>query len=184
MNFFFRRLSFIHRPLISFTLIIASAVTQTLAQSDNAVYRCVGDDGVPTYTNNTVGLKGCQAVTGVSVTTIPAFKPPTPTTPTSPAASGSTGSTRGNVGLADFPKVDSEQQRQRDELGRRPILERELRDREERCANLRKDLNGGPARQAGESDTAFAQRQSAMRNQMERCDADLAAIRREINAIK
>jgi Domain of unknown function (DUF4124) len=156
------------------------AVSAVVAQSDNAVYRCIGDDGVPTYTNNTVGLKGCQTVTGVSVTTIPAFKPPAPAAPAPSTSAG----TRSNVGPADFPKVDLDQQRQRDELGRRPILERELRDREERCTNLRKDVNGGPARQANETDTAFGQRQSAMRNQLERCDADLAAIRREINAIK
>lgn len=157
------------------------------AQNDNAVYRCTGDDGVPTYTNNIVGLKNCQTVTGVSVTTIPAFKPPPP----APAVSTSTTSTtntastsRNNIGVADFPRVDNELQRQRDEIGRRPILERELRDREERCAATRKDLNGGPVRVPGESDSGFANRVATMQIQVERCAADIAAIKRELAALK
>jgi Domain of unknown function (DUF4124) len=153
------------------------------AQTDNAVYRCVSDDGVPTYTNTTVGLKGCQIVSGVSVTTIPAFKPPPSTVvtvnPTVPA-----NTTRTNTGPADFPRVDSDTQRQRDETGRRPILERELRDREERCAATRRELNTGPARLAGESDSTFGGRIVAMQTQIERCAADVAAIKRELAALK
>jgi hypothetical protein len=154
------------------------------AQNDNAVYRCLGDDGVPTYTNNTVGLKSCQIVSGVSVTTIPGFKPPAPISAPAPVATTANNSPRSNVGPADFPKTDVDTQRQRDETGRRPILERELRDREERCAATRKDLNGGPARQPGESDGSFAQRVAAMQTQVERCAADVAAIKRELAALK
>jgi hypothetical protein len=152
------------------------------AQTDNAVYRCIGDDGVPTYTNNIVGLKNCQTVSGVSVTTIPAFKPP----PTPPVVATNTAptSTRSAVGASDFPRVDNELQRQRDETGRRPILERELRDREERCAATKKDLNGGPVRVPGESDSGFANRVAAMQTQVERCAADIAAIKRELAALK
>ena len=157
-----------------------------LAQADNSVFRCVGDDGVPTYTNATLGLKGCQVVSGVTVTTIPAFKPPpaSPSTPALPSATVNASPVRSAVGPADFPRVDLETQRQRDETGRRPILERELRDREERCAATRKDLSGGPARTAGEGDTAFAQRVAAMQTQIERCAADVAAIKRELAALR
>lgn len=150
------------------------------AQNDTTIHRCVSDDGVPTYTNNPTGLKGCKAVSGGAVTTVPAFK-----APPAPAVSNTNASaTRSNTGPADFPKVDTDTQRQRDESGRRPILERELRDREERCAATRKDLNGGPARFAGENDTAFGQRVSAMQTQVERCAADVAAIKRELAALK
>lgn len=162
-------------------IVALTAMNMVWAQSENVIYRCTSEDGVPTYTNNTLGLKGCQAVSGVSVTTIPGFKAP-------PAAVASNtnnaNSTRSNVGPADFPKVDVDTQRQRDETGRRPILERELRDREERCAATRKDLNGGPARQPSESDSAFGQRVSAMQTQVERCAADVAAIKRELAALK
>jgi hypothetical protein len=214
------------RFLTSFACLASALVSIAQAQNDNAVYRCVGDDGVPTYTNATLGLKGCQVVSGVAVTTIPAFKPnPAAAAPlASTPANGGTGigngtgngnggvggaaiagnggasfgassagaapataprtSTVANVGPADFPRVDSETQRQRDETGRRPILERELRDREERCAATRKDLNGGPARPVGEPELAFAQRVAGMQLQLERCGADLAAIKRELNALK
>ncbi len=173
-NYFYKRLAAMAWLL---------APTLCLAQNDNAVYRCTGDDGVPTYTNNTVGLKNCLTVTGVSVTTIPAFKPP-PVAAAAPLASNNTASARSSVGAADFPRVDNELQRQRDETGRRPILERELRDREERCAATRKDLNGGPVRVPGESDSGFANRVAAMQMQVERCAADVAAIKRELAALK
>jgi hypothetical protein len=161
-----------------FAFALLSIVALSHAQ-DNAVYRCVGEDGVPTYTNSTAGLKGCQIVSGVSVTTIPGFKAPAPSAPVAASAP-----VRSNVGPADFPKTDLDTQRQRDETGRRPILERELRDREERCAATRKDLNGGPARSPGESDVAFGQRVAAMQTQIERCAADVAAIKRELAALK
>ncbi len=171
------------RMLTLFTALLAFGSAQ--AQNDNAVHRCVGDDGVPTYTNSTAGLKGCQIVTGVSVTTIPAFKPPPASVSPAPtSASNNATNSRSNVGPADFPKVDSDTQRQRDETGRRPILERELRDREERCAATRKDLSGGPARLAGETDVAFGQRVAAMQTQIERCAADVAAIKRELAALR
>jgi hypothetical protein len=211
------------RFLTLFACLASALVSIAQAQNDNAVYRCVGDDGVPTYTNTTLGLKGCQVVSGVAVTTIPAFKPnPASVAPlaSTPANGGTGGTGNGNggvggaaiagnggasfgagsagaapasaprtstvahVGPADFPRVDSETQRQRDETGRRPILERELRDREERCAATRKDLNGGPARSVGESELVFAQRVAGMQLQLERCGADLAAIKRELNALK
>jgi hypothetical protein len=176
------------KSLLTLTISLSSAVTTLAslivplvaqAQNDNVVYVCISDIGVPTYTNNTAGIKGCKALSGLSVTTIPAFKPPP-----SAANHNNTSNTRNNSGPADFPKVDTESQRQRDETGRRPILERELRDREDRCAATRKDLNGGPIRTAGENDASFEQRVNAMHTQVERCNADLAAIRRELNALK
>jgi Domain of unknown function (DUF4124) len=169
-----------YRRVIVLPCLLASALC--FAQTDNAVYRCIGDDGVPTYTNNIVGLKNCQTVTGVSVTTIPAFKPPP--TPAVVATNTATASSRSAVAASDFPRVDNELQRQRDETGRRPILERELRDREERCAATKKDLNGGSVRVPGESDSGFANRVAAMQTQVDRCAADIAAIKRELAALK
>ncbi len=164
--------------LMALPCLLASALC--FAQTDNVIYRCTGEDGVPTYTNNTAGLKNCQAVTGVSVTTVQAFKPP----PAPAVSTSATPSARSAVGPSDFPRVDNELQRQRDETGRRPILERELRDREERCAATKKDLNGGPVRVPGESDSGFANRVAAMQTQVERCAADIAAIKRELAALK
>lgn len=148
-----------------------------LAQS-SAVYRCTSNDAPPTYTNNPQGLKGCEIVSGVAVTTVPAFKAP-------PARSGSSSGSTSNAGPSDFPKVDTDLQKQRDELGRRPILERELRDREERCAQTRKDYNNGaPIKLTAEETPAFSQRTASLKTQSERCEADLSAIRRELSALK
>jgi hypothetical protein len=156
----------------------------THAQSENLVHVCVADDGTPTYTNNIVGLKGCKPLSGVYVTTIPAFKAPANDLRPTPTNTGNTVSARSNVGPADFPREDVASQKQRDETGRRPILERELRDREERCASTARDLTSGLTRYAGETDVMNKQRMTAMQTQVERCNADLAAIRRELSALK
>ncbi len=153
------------------------------AQNENLVHVCVSDDGTPTYTNNIVGLKGCKPLSGVYVTTIPAFKAP-PAEPRTTSTANAGTSSRSNVGPVDFPREDASSQKQRDETGRRPILERELRDREDRCAGTSRDLNSSPSRYAGENETAYRQRISAMQTQVERCNADLAAIRRELSALK
>lgn len=148
-----------------------------LAQG-SGVYRCSADNLPPTYTNNPQGLKGCELVSGVAVTTLPAFKAP-------PRTSGANASTTGNAGPADFPRVDADVQKQRDELGRRPILERELRDREERCYAIRKEYNNAaPNKLSGEETSNYQQRTTHLKTQTERCDADLLAIRRELSALK
>jgi hypothetical protein len=107
---------------------------------------------------------------------LPAFKaPPRP----------SNTSTASNTGPADFPKIEADVQKQRDELGRRPILERELRDREERCNLIRKEYNNAaPVKLTAEETSQYQQRVANLKTQAERCDADLLAIRRELSALK
>ncbi len=167
--------TFALRPALS--LLIFLLFSQAVIAQSAAVYRCSVNDEPPTYTNNPKGLKGCDIVSGVAVMTVPAFKAP----PTRPSGNNSTG----HSGPSDFPKIESDLQKQRDELGRRPILERELRDREERCAVSRKENNGGtPLKLQGEETAAFNQRAASLKTQIERCDADLAAIRRELSALK
>ena len=179
---------------LSITIVISIVSATALAQADNVVYRCVGDDGVPNYTNAIAGLKGCEPVSGVSVTTIPAFKqqaaptiPAAVTTPTAPPtatapARNSTGTSTGNTGPADFPRISADTQRQRDDMGRRPILERELKDREERCNSVR--ANSNIARGASEEMKAYSERMGTLQSQLDRCDADTAAIKRELSAIR
>ena len=160
-------------------LISWQAIALPAHAQSSAVYRCAVNDAPPTYTNNPQNLKGCEIVSGVAVTTVPAFKAPPARTGAASAAS------TGNPGPADFPKVDTDLQKQRDELGRRPILERELRDREERCALSRKDYsNGSPQKLNAEDAPSYAARLTGLKTQLERCDADLSAIRRELSALK
>jgi hypothetical protein len=166
------------------------AFNSAYAEEENVVYVCVADDGTPTYTNNKVGLTNCKPLNGVFVTTIPAFKVPTQT-PASESKSNNNfnvnSAPRTNNNLlrpSNFPREDLVSQRQRDELGRRPILENELRDREARCAATTRTLRAPLPRLAGETDAAFGQRIAAIQAQVERCNADLAAIRRELAALK
>ena len=171
---------------------LLSLPAQAQTANGNTVYRCVGDDGIANYTNNIAGLKGCEAVSGVTVTTIPAFKAPASTTNTSnnnsnnnnPAPSASPAAQRGNTGPADFPRVSNDTQKQRDELGRRPILEQELKDREQRCAAVRADSYGGIARGANEDIKAYSERMGTLKTQLDRCDADMSALKRELAALK
>jgi hypothetical protein len=170
---------------LMFILILSNSV---YAEEENIVYVCVADDGTPTYTNNKVGLTNCKPLSGVFVTTIPAFKiPAVESQPSNNNFNNNFAVPRTNNNLlrpSNFPREDVSSQRQRDELGRRPILETELRDREARCAATMRTLRAPLPRLAGETDAAFGQRITAIQAQVERCNADLAAIRRELAALK
>ena len=174
--------------------VIALIATFTLfspvqANDENIVYVCLADDGTPTYTNNKVGLSNCKPLSGVFVTTIPAFKIPASESKTN--NTNNTNSVNNNrnstantyMRPVDFPRENTSSQRQRDEIGRRPILENELRDRESRCSVIARSLRAPLPRLSGETDVAFGQRIAAMQAQVERCNADLAAIRRELTAL-
>lgn len=179
--------SFVYQRGIYLCLIAAfMAVTTAYAQEDNTVYVCLSDDGTPTYTNNKAGLSNCKPLSGVTVTTVSAFKlPPLESKPVYSANSTTHTSARNNtVTPTNFPREDFNSQRQRDQLGRRPILEAELRERESRCAATVRTLKAPMPRLVGETDTAFEQRIAAMQVQVERCNADLAAIRRELTNLK
>ena len=177
-------------------MVIFTLFSSVQANDENVVYVCLADDGTPTYTNNKVGLNNCKPLSGVFVTTIPAFKIPTSESKTNNI--NNTNNTKNTNSVnnnrnstantymrpVDFPRENTSSQRQRDEVGRRPILENELRDRESRCAVTTRSLRAPLPRLPSETDTAFGQRIAAMQAQVERCNADLAAIRRELTALK
>lgn len=177
-------------------MVIFTLFSSVQANDENVVYVCLADDGTPTYTNNKVGLNNCKPLSGVFVTTIPAFKIPasesktnninnTNNTKNTNSVNNNRNSTANTyMRPVDFPRENTSSQRQRDEVGRRPILENELRDRESRCAVTTRSLRAPLPRLPGETDVAFGQRIAAMQAQVERCNADLAAIRRELTALK
>jgi hypothetical protein len=172
-------------------IVIFTSLNPVQANDENIVYVCLADDGTPTYTNNKVGLSNCKPLSGVFVTTIPAFKMPasekennTNTTNNTSHISNKNNTVNTYMRPVDFPRENTHSQRQRDEVGRRPILENELRDRESRCSVITRSLRAPLPRLSGETDVAFGQRIAAMQAQVERCNADLAAIRRELTALK
>lgn len=86
---------------------------------------------------------------------------------------------------ADFPRVDTAQQRARDE-DRRSILLEELRNEERRLAGLRQEFNNGePERQGNEKNYAkYQARVAEMRDNIWRTEKNVEALKREIADIR
>jgi len=86
---------------------------------------------------------------------------------------------------ADFPKVNTFQQRVRDD-DRREILNDELRSEEGKLAELRRAFNGGePERQGNERNYAkYQERVVQMKDSIGRAEKNVDALKREIGNIK
>lgn len=85
----------------------------------------------------------------------------------------------------DFPRVDTAQQRARDN-DRRGILSEELRSEQQRLGELRKEFNNGePERQGNEKNYAkYQARVAEMRDSIFRAEKNIEALQREIANIR
>jgi|SRR5690606_17741405 len=150
-----------------FAILVASWAAPAQAQ----IWRCENADGVVEYSNSKPGRerKDCRQVDLPNLTTIPA-PAPAPAQRAQPKP--------------DFPKVDSSTQRARDEE-RRQILERELRKEEERLAALETEYKGGePDRLGNERNyQKYLDRVERLKADINRAEANVASIRREIDAL-
>jgi ribosomal protein L29 len=129
-----------------------------LATSSQAeVWLCKRGD-LEEYTN--VGnTKNCRKLNLPGITTVPAAK-------VSPAAVRSSGAAA-QVRPAEFPKVDGNVQRARDD-DRRKLLEDELKEQESKLLELRKSANAG---------------QPEQQLQIGRTEANIASLKRELSRI-
>jgi septal ring factor EnvC (AmiA/AmiB activator) len=86
---------------------------------------------------------------------------------------------------ANFPRVDSNQQKARDNE-RREILADELRNEEKKLAELKKDYNGGePERHGNEKNYAkYQERVAQMKDNLNRSEKNIEALKREMATIK
>ena len=102
---------------------------------------------------------------------------PQPARPRAPAAPA--------VTPADFPRVDTSQQRARDD-DRRGILNEELRLEAQKLAELRAEYkNGEPDRLGSERNYAkYQERVANLRDAIGRSERNIEALRREISNIK
>jgi hypothetical protein len=145
------------------------------AAQDKTVYRCPGPPVLYTdaMTPQEAKDKGCRAIEGTPVTVIPATRPRAP----APAVS-SPGARPGDA------RVDPAEQRARDTDARR-ILGDELRREEERLAEMRREFNNGePERRGDERNFArYQERVAEMRAAITRKEADVAALRRELEKL-
>lgn len=146
----------------------AAAVFQAEA---GTVWKCIGPDGRPQYTNvqnDTVG-RNCTVVTR-ELSVVPAPKPPTRATPSR---------------SSNFPSVDSETQRKRDDARRR-ILEEELATEQERLEEARAALAEQEAVRLGNERNyqKVLDRLQPYKDAVARHEKNIEALQREIANLK
>jgi len=159
-------------------LLAASVLTSLAAHAQDgtkAVYRCPGPPVLYTdaLTPQEARDRGCRTIDGAPLTVVQSRRPASaPAAPPAPAA---------QAPRPPEAKVDNAAQRARDTDARR-ILEQELRREEDKLAELRKEFNNGePERRGDERNFAkYQERVAEMRAAIQRKEADLAAIRREL----
>jgi hypothetical protein len=158
-------------PLHLFTLGLLFAACAAQAQDPaKPVYRCPGPPVLytDTLTPQEAKDKGCRTIEGTPITVVQAPKRPAPAPVSAASRPGD-------------QKVDPASQRARDTDARR-ILSEELQREEERLAALKAEFNNGePERRGDERNYArYAERVAEMKAAIQRKEADIAAIRREL----
>ncbi|MDN4061407.1 DUF4124 domain-containing protein [Massilia sp. YIM B02769] len=166
-------------------LALAAGLTITgAAQAQTQVYKCTDAQGRVEFTDS--NKKGCK------VLDLPGYipAPPARAVAPAPAPAARTNSPAGSAAAAapspsDFPRVDTSQQRARDN-DRREILNEELRAEEQKLAEQRREFNNGePPRNGNERNYAkYQERVAQMREDIGRTERNIEALRREIGNIR
>ena len=145
------------------------------AQDPKPVYRCPGPPVLYTdaLSAQEARDKGCRTIEGALITIVQ--------TPPKPRPSANSTTTASAASRPGDSRVDPAAQRARDTDARR-ILADELRREEDRLAALQAEYNNGePERRGDERNFAkYAERVADMKAAMQRKEADIAAIKREI----
>ncbi len=157
-----------------FAAVLLAAVCSAGAHAQSEVYLCVDERGNKEY-KNTGGTKGCKRVELPGITTIEGTR-------ARPAAAQASAKP---ATPPDFPKVDGSAQKARDN-DRRQILTDELKNEEQKLATLKKEFNNGePERQGGERNYAkYQERVANMKQDVERSEKNIEALKREIANLK
>ena len=152
------------------TMLAPAAFAQASAAEGTVTYRCPGNDYKNTISAKEAERLGCKKLEGAPITVIQTSKP------RSPAASGSGGGATA--------KVDPSTQRARDSDARR-ILEQELKSEEDRLGALKKEYNNGQPERTGDEKNyqRYVDRVGELSAAIARKEADIAAIRREIQKL-
>jgi hypothetical protein len=163
------------RLLPGFLLLAAVGMAAGTAYAQSEVFLCVDQNGVKEY-KNTGDTKGCKRVS---------LPPLTVTSPSAGKSSGAAASKPAAATPPDFPKVDNGTQKARDN-DRRQILQDELRNEQQRLANLKKDYNDGtPDRQGNERNYAkYQERVASMKDDISRSEKNIDALNRELSNLK
>jgi chromosome segregation ATPase len=135
------------------------------------VYLCTQPNGTREY-RNTGDTRGCRKLELEAISTIP-------------STSSSSSQAKLDASGSAFPKIDSQVQKRRDQ-DRMQILLDEVRTEEGKLAELKKEFqNGEPERQGGERNYAkYQERVAMMKEEMQRAEKNIEALRREISQLK
>ena len=160
---------------IALALLAALALPATAAP--DKIWRCGNE-----YTNQPGDAKarGCKLVEGGNLTVIEGLKPQGGSR--AAASSPRPGAAPTPAARSEGERVESAEQRARD-ADARAILEAELRKTEARQAELRQEYQGGEPEKRPEelrNPALHQQRSAALKEQLARVDADVAALRREL----
>ena len=154
---------------IVFALVLAASIAPpALAQG---VYLCTQPNGTREY-RNTGDTRGCRKLEVEAISTIP-------------STSSSSSQAKLDASGSAFPKIESQVQKRRDQ-DRMQILLDEVRTEEGKLAELKKEFqNGEPERQGGERNYAkYQDRVAMMKEEMQRTEKNIEALRREISQLK
>lgn len=158
---------------------LCTAGVPAAARAQSDIFVCVDDQGRKTYQN--VGApKGCKKVDVQPILTVPA-----PKVPARPNGSASANEWRA-VTPANFPRVDGETQRARDN-DRRRILEEELRAEQDKLARLRAEFNNGEPERRGDEARNFAryqERVQRLHEEIQRSENNVASLQRELGLLR
>lgn len=154
--------------------LLCGALAPALAQAQG-VFLCVDANGRKELTDSY--RRGCKTLDLPSNIVAPPTQRGLPKLPRPPAAPA--------TAPADFPKVNSAEQRARD-ADRRAILSDELRAEHARLAELRAEYKGGePDRLGNERNYAkYQARVAELAASIARSEANIQALNRELNNIK
>ncbi|WP_061534294.1 hypothetical protein [Collimonas arenae] len=170
------------RPMLRFSrqflLLAVVGIAAGTVHAQSEVFLCVDQNGVKEY-KNTGDTKGCKRVSLPPLTVSSSSKPSTG------GGGGAASSKPAASTPSDFPKVDNGTQKARDN-DRRQILQDELRNEQQRLADLKKDYNdGAPERQGNEKNYAkYQERVASMKEDISRSEKNIEALNRELANLK
>lgn len=144
------------------------------AQAQGTVYRCPGPPVLYTdaLSAKEANEKGCRTIEGTPITVVQTVRPRA-------GAAAPSAEARGGEG-----RVDSGQQRVRDDERRR-VLQTELQQAEERLAAAQKEFNNGQGERRGDERNyqKYLDRMAELKDNIGRYEADVQALKREISKL-
>lgn len=162
---------------LSVMLLSTACVAATLpssARSASDIFLCVDADGKKTFQNVGEG-KGCKRMDMGPVLSVPA--------PRMPAPRAAAAQDRVTVSPANFPRIDRDTQRARDN-DRRRILEDELQAEEDKLARLKAEYGRSGPERRGDDLALHVERVQRLREDLARAEGNVNALRRELALLR